>query len=338
MTTDNVEDSASLDDSFSTIQEIITPTTSTTTTRSTTSSTGEAITQESQLSAMLSEDELQLMEALDQADNLLNMGAFGEFDRLTSGVEDLRLAALQPARSSASTSTTSSAADTAVAEQLNLLKEQVLLQCRQVQSCGVGFSAARIVVSSSDDEDTDTEEDQQETQITQLCLAIQAVIDTAPPLAGTRDLKNIRQALLGRWQLLFTNSEMCSFYHGVSGFTNVIPRAKFSSLAVEYTSDGYISEGKYLEKISTPLGELAVTACTNWELMEEPSFMSNADSIVLRNYCAKVTAGPFTFEAQENWKSLRALAMNEVMYVDDEMLIVRNCGALGIFFVFEKKE
>ncbi len=50
----------------------------------------------------------------------------------------------------------------------------------------------------------------------------------------------------------------------------------------------------------------------------------------------KVTAGPMAYEAQENWKSLRTLSMNEIIYLDHKYLLMRNCGALRIFFVFEK--
>jgi hypothetical protein len=50
----------------------------------------------------------------------------------------------------------------------------------------------------------------------------------------------------------------------------------------------------------------------------------------------KVTAGPMEYEAQENWKSLRTLSMNELMYVDENIKIMRNCGALRIYFIYEK--
>ena len=69
---------------------------------------------------------------------------------------------------------------------------------------------------------------------------------------------------------------------------------------------------------------------------KEMSFMTNDNSIVLRNYCTKVTAGPMEYLAEENWKSLRTLSMNELVYIDDELMIARNSGALRIFFLFEK--
>ena len=91
--------------------------------------------------------------------------------------------------------------------------------------------------------------------------------------------------------------------------------------------------------------------------------MTNENSVVLRNYCIKVgngfhsflialcfsdcflsvvvvylqvTAGPMEYEAQENWKSLRTMSMNELVYIDDRIKIARNCGALRIYFLYER--
>lgn len=65
--------------------------------------------------------------------------------------------------------------------------------------------------------------------------------------------------------------------------------------------------------------------------------MTNDMSVVMRSYCSKVTAGPMEYEAQENWKSLRTMSMNELVYVDDKIRIMRNCGALRIYFVYERE-
>jgi hypothetical protein len=53
---------------------------------------------------------------------------------------------------------------------------------------------------------------------------------------------------------MYTNSEMFEFYHGVTGFANVLPTSKFEDLNVQYRSDGYLNEAEYFEKLSTPLG------------------------------------------------------------------------------------
>ena len=80
------------------------------------------------------------------------------------------------------------------------------------------------------------------------------------------------------------------------------------------------------------------TVFSSWELVKEMSFMTNDNTVVLRSFCEKVTAGPFEYEAQENWKSLRTMSMNELLYVDDDLLLMRNCGALRIFFVYQRRK
>ena len=64
--------------------------------------------------------------------------------------------------------------------------------------------------------------------------------------------------------------------------------------------------------------------------------MTNENSVVLRSFCNKVTAGPFEYTAEENWKSLRTLSMNELVYADEKVAIMRNSGALRVFFVLER--
>ena len=130
---------------------------------------------------------------------------------------------------------------------------------------------------------------------------------------------------------------MFRFYNGITGFVNVFPASKFKSLHLKYESDGYLSENKYFEELETPLGLKVATVYSTWELQKEMSFMTNDNTVVLRSFCEKVTAGPFEYEAQENWKSLRTMSMNEVVYVDEDLLLMRNCGALRIFFVAARR-
>ena len=105
---------------------------------------------------------------------------------------------------------------------------------------------------------------------------------------------------------------------------------------MEMSSDGYLNEAKYYEDLSTIAGAVKATVYANWELVKEMSFMTNENSIVLRNYCTKVTAGPFEYMAEENWKSLRSMSLNEMVYIDNNIRIMRNSGALRIFFLYER--
>ena len=253
----------------------------------------------------MSESEMELMSILDKADNMLNSGSFGDFDQLIGDMNDPRLQALREKRDGAEE----------VRGELREVIKDLLKLTRQQKRCGL---------------DKPAEEDQ--ARIRDL---VQGVIEKAPK-AYLKDISKVRSELNGKWKLLYTNSEMFDFYNGVTGFANVFPASKFEDLSVQYTSDGYLSESKYFEKLKTPLGDVDATVFSNWELLKEMSFMTNDNSLVLRNFCQKVTAGPMEYLAEENWKSLRTMSMNELVYIDENIKIMRNCGALRIYFVYER--
>lgn len=259
------------------------------------------------IAAGLSESEMELMNILDKADNMLNTGSFSDFDQLIGDVNDPRLQALREKRDGAEE----------VRGELKDILDELLRLSKQQKRCGL-----------------DKPEEEVAARIRDL---IQAVIEKSPKMAS-KDISQIRSSIVsaGKWKLLYTNSEMFDFYNGVTGFANVFPASKFENLAMEYRSDGYLSESKYFETLNTPMGKIDATVFADWELAKEMSFMTNENSVILRNYCKKVTAGPMEYLAEENWKSLRTVSMNELLYVDDKIKIMRNCGALRIYFVFER--
>jgi hypothetical protein len=169
----------------------------------------------------------------------------------------------------------------------------------------------------------------------QLRSLAQTIVDKANKISA-RDIVELRKSLSTKWKLLYSNSEMFNFYNGITGFSNVLPGASFQDLQLEYMTDGYLNEAKYFENFKTPLGNTIATVFSNWDLMKETSFMTNDNSVILRAYATKVTAGPMTYMAEENWKSLRTMSMNELIYLDDKLLLMRNAGALRVFFVYER--
>jgi hypothetical protein len=161
----------------------------------------------------LSKEELDLMEVLDKADNMLNSGSFGDFDKLIGDMNDPRLQALREKREGAEE----------VRGQLNDVLSELLQLGRQQSRCGL-----------------DKPDDETAARIRDL---VQAVIEKSPK-AASQDISLIRKLVNGKWNLMYTNSEMFNFYNGVTGFANVFPTAKFQDLAVQYSSDGFLSEGK----------------------------------------------------------------------------------------------
>ncbi len=253
----------------------------------------------------LSASEMELMSILDKADNMLNSGSYGDFDQLIGDMNDPRLQALREKRDGAEE----------VKGELRDIMTELYTLCKKQSRCGLDKPA--------------------EEEAARLRDLIQGCIEKAPKIAA-QDINKIRTSVTGQWRLMYTNSEMFEFYNGVTGFANVFPASKFQDLSVQYQSDGFLSESKYFETLTTPLGKVDATVYSNWDIMKEVSFMTNENSVVVRNFCQKVTAGPMEYEAQENWKSLRTMSMNELLYVDDKIKIMRNCGALRIYFVYER--
>eukprot|EP01041_Mallomonas_annulata_P009889 gene9889-20578_t len=256
----------------------------------------------------LSPQEMEMMQMLDKADNMLNSGSFGDFDQLIGDVNDPRLEALREQEKEGKEQ---------LQGELKDIVNELLLLGRKQSRCGMDVPA--------------------EEEAARLRDLMTAAIEKGPKLAE-KSLDSMRIALNGKWKLLYSNSEMFSFYNGITGLVNVFPSSKFAGLDMEMTSDGYLNEAKYYEELTTLLGPVIATVYANWELVKEMSFMTNENSVVLRNYCTKVTAGPFEYMAEENWKSLRAMSLNEMVYIDDKIRIMRNSGALRIFFLYERTD
>ena len=263
--------------------------------------------QETAANTGMTPEELDMMEKLDKADNMLNSGGFGDFDLLIGDVSDPRLDALREKNTATDVKGTMK----------DITKELLELSGKQ-NRCGL-----------------DTSNELFESDLARIRDLIQAIIEKNP-LPATKSIVDLRDKINGNWKLLYTNSEMFRFYNGITGFINVFPGSKFNSLYFQYQSDGYLSESRFFEELDTPLGLTVATVYSNWELVKEMSFMTNSNSVVLRSFCSKVTAGPFEYEAQENWKSLRTMSMNEVLYVDDDLMVMRNAGAIRIFFVLQR--
>ena len=139
----------------------------------------------------LSASELELMETLDKADNMLNSGSFSDFDQLIGDMNDPRLQALRD-RDTQSPEVRGSLLD---------IVKNLKTMARDQKRCGI---------------DRPSEEDQ--ARLRDLCSAL---IETAPK-AYLRDTKELLKMINGRWKLLYTNSEMFEFYNGITGFVNVV--------------------------------------------------------------------------------------------------------------------
>jgi polyhydroxyalkanoate synthesis regulator phasin len=328
------------------------PTTSTSTSTIETSTTNE-------------EEETRLFEVFDKAESLLAQRSFSTFNELIGDADELlaETGTLNKEMDTGLTSTSSTGITQSAAAIKNAQEADRLLQSLKQELLAVAINRYtkepnKLIMKNSEQEENEEDIVQIRSLFQQICDILPATSEQTLAQKVTQQIaalptsssalisttinvmKFIAPRLVGSWRLLFTNSDMMSFYNGVSGFANIIPGGTvFQGLQIDVIYDGYINEIQYLEDLKVNilgLKELQVQTFANFEIIKEISFMTNEDTVVLRNYVNKVQAGPFTYKAEDNWKSLRSFAMNELVYLDDDLLLMRNAGALRVFFIFQR--
>lgn len=309
----------------------------------------------------LSQEDYEMLQILDQADNLLNTGSFVSFDQLIGDTDDERLEAvktLEKEKKSLQSIPGAVGKKTKKEEFVEEIVERILALGQRQERCGIELKKS--YEQSKQPKETTTDEQQQNTQQQQqqtfgdvnlkdyesvdreFNYLLQLLTDNSPKLGQSKTIQEILTLLNGKWNLLYTNSDMFYFYNGLSGFINILPGSKLMSLDMEFQSDGYLSETLITEKVmntilpNKPIFPITITG--NYEIVKEISFMTNELSILFRHYPKDVTVTKLKYQAEDYWKSLRGIALNEIIYIDNKTLIFRNAGALRIFFILQRKE
>lgn len=314
----------------------------------------------------LSQEDYEMLQILDQADNLLNTGSFVSFDQLIGDTDDERLEAvktLEKEKKNLQSIPGAVSKKTKKEEFVEEIVERILALGQRQERCGIELKKSYEQSKQPKETTTTTTDDQQNTQQQQqqqrqtfgdvnlkdyesvdreFNYLLQLLTDNSPKLGQSKTIQEILRLLNGKWNLLYTNSDMFYFYNGLSGFINILPGSKLMSLDMEFQSDGYLSETLITEKVmntilpNKPIFPITITG--NYEIVKEISFMTNELSILFRHYPKDVTVTKLKYQAEDYWKSLRGIALNEIIYIDNKTLIFRNAGALRIFFILQRKE
>jgi hypothetical protein len=102
------------------------------------------------------------------------------------------------------------------------------------------------------------------------------------------------------------------YHQGLTGLAKTLPRAQFSGVLQELQRDGDMLDCEYTEE----LGGVEVTITGDWDVRGATSLLSGATSIALDVTTKRVKYG-FMSMIGERWKPLRAMALLDVVYVDD---------------------
>ena len=169
-----------------------------------------------------------------------------------------------------------------------------------------------------------------------LALANQLIQEDSNLLLQTRG--NIATAdVAGTWKLLYTSSSAMKFNKGLSGLGGSFPNGKFGGLTQTLSASALLPDVEYKEHIEVPSPGVSfdVTVNGNWELRPSMSLFTGETSVVLAVEPDRVMYGPTSTKA-DHWKSLGPTNMLDVVYLDDDLRIMRGSTSMDTILIFQR--
>ncbi|CAM9171196.1 unnamed protein product [Laminaria digitata] len=144
-------------------------------------------------------------------------------------------------------------------------------------------------------------------------------------------------ALEGEWRLLYTSSNAMEYNQGLTGLANTIPNAKFRGLRQILHADGMVFDAEYEEELSIrdESEPLVITVTSDWEVKQTSSLVTGKSSVAIAVAPKQIKYGFITVRS-ERWKTLRAMMLLDIAYLDDDIRIMRGQTARQNFFVFSR--
>ncbi|CBJ30044.1 expressed unknown protein [Ectocarpus siliculosus] len=141
--------------------------------------------------------------------------------------------------------------------------------------------------------------------------------------------------LAGEWRLLYTSSNAMEYNQGLTGLANTIPNAKFQGLRQILHADGMVFDAEYEEELVTggDSEPLIITVTSDWEVKQTSSLVTGKSSVAISVAPKQIKYGFITVRS-ERWKTLRAMMLLDIAYLDANLRIMRGQTARQNFFVF----
>jgi len=139
--------------------------------------------------------------------------------------------------------------------------------------------------------------------------------------------------LAGDWELLYTTSSTMKFNKSLTGM--VPPNAKFDGLMQKFKASKYLADAEYIEKIDAGPASFEVKVTGDWELRSSISLFTGSKSVAVSvvpdtvSYLATSVRG-------DHWKSLGPMNLLDIIYLDDDLRIMRGTTAMDNIFVFKR--
>ncbi|CAM9265325.1 unnamed protein product [Scytosiphon promiscuus] len=144
-------------------------------------------------------------------------------------------------------------------------------------------------------------------------------------------------ALEGEWRLLYTSSNAMEYNQGLTGLANTIPNAKFQGLRQILHADGMVFDAEYEEELMTgdETEPLIITVTSDWEVKQTSSLITGKSSVAIAVAPKQIKYGFITVRS-ERWKTLRAMMLLDIAFLDSDLRIMRGQTARQNFFVFTR--
>lgn len=143
--------------------------------------------------------------------------------------------------------------------------------------------------------------------------------------------------MCGTWELIYSSSSSMKFNKGLSGLGGSFPNGKFSTLKQKLTFSKFMSDVEYTEHIEvTPSSaSFDVTVTGSWSLRKSISLFTGQATIILAVEPDRVSYGPTSTRA-DHWKSLGPMNYLDLLYLDDDLRIMRGNTSMNTIFILRR--
>lgn len=159
-------------------------------------------------------------------------------------------------------------------------------------------------------------------------------------LANDMDLalEDIEDVLVGEWELVYTTSRSMKYNSGLTGLCNTLPQAELLGVTQTISLDNFDSYDVYTNERLMTLGKnFDAVIDGTWELLSTYAIMTGEPVLTLNIEPIRIKYGALTDSMETGWKGARVLNRCEVVYLDDDMRVMKG-GSNDCFFVWYRKE
>jgi hypothetical protein len=98
-----------------------------------------------------------------------------------------------------------------------------------------------------------------------------------------------------------------------------------------------MTDVEYVEriKVNPDVSSFDVTISGDWELKQSVSLLTGKPTVLLNVEPDKVVYGPTSTRA-DHWKSVRAMNLLDITYLDNDLRIMRGNTSINTIFVFQR--